>query len=115
LFNKENLSLMKKGAMLINTARGGVLDTNAALDLLKSGHLGALGIDVYEAEKDIFFKDLSNAVVLDDTIERLLTLPNVLVTPHQGFFTTEAVKEICTTTIQNITDFENGRKSKNEI
>jgi len=107
LIDKEALQRMKPGAMLINTSRGGVIDARAAIDALKSGHLGALGIDVYEEEADLFFKDLSGAIIQDDVFARLLSFPNVLVTAHQAFFTEEALAGIYGTTLQNVTDFEN--------
>jgi D-lactate dehydrogenase len=106
---------MKKGAMLINTSRGGVINTVDAMEALKTGQLGYLGIDVYEGEKDLFFKDLSESVIQDDLIERLMSFNNVLITPHLGFFTKEALEQIAITTIQNFTDFENGSTLKNEV
>ena len=94
--------------MLINTSRGAVVDTQQAIQVLKTGKLGYLGIDVYEQEENLFFKDLSESIIQDDVIARLMSFPNVLVTAHQGFFTKEALEQIVTTTLQNITDFENG-------
>ncbi len=96
---------MKPGVMLINTSRGGLLDTSAAITALKAGHLGALGLDVYEEEADLFFENLSEQVLQDDVLARLLTFPNVIVTAHQGFFTREAVQHIAHTTAQNCTDY----------
>jgi D-lactate dehydrogenase len=98
---------MKKGVMLINTSRGKLIDTDAAIDALKEGRLGFLGIDVYEQEEKLFFKDLSESIILDDKISRLMTFPNVLVTAHQAYFTDNALTQIASTTIQNITDLEN--------
>ncbi|MBL7740390.1 MAG: 2-hydroxyacid dehydrogenase [Chitinophagaceae bacterium] len=115
LMNKEAFGKMKKDAMLINTSRGAVIDTQAAIEALKSGQLGYLGIDVYEQEEKLFFKDLSDSIVPDDTIARLTTFPNVLITGHQGFFTTEALEQIATVTLNNISDFEKGRVLKNEV
>ncbi len=108
-------SKMKKGAMLINTSRGGLVKTDDAIKALKSGHLGYLGIDVYEQEENIFFKDLSESLIQDDLIERLLSFHNVLITPHQGFFTQEALDQIAITTLQNFSDFENGVLSYNKV
>ena len=115
LFNSVAFSKMKKGAMLINTGRGAIIKTSDAVEALKSGQLGYLGIDVYEGEENLFFRDLSESVVEDDVIERLMSFNNVLITPHQGFFTKEAVEQIAITTIQNFTDFENGIQSENEV
>ncbi|MQB09945.1 2-hydroxyacid dehydrogenase [Agrobacterium sp. ICMP 6402] len=105
LIRKETLPLLKKGVMLINTSRGAIIDTQAAITGLKDGRIGSLGIDVYEEEADLFFEDLSNDVLRDDVFARLLTFPNVLVTGHQGFFTQEALKNIADTTIGNIESF----------
>jgi len=108
LINQDSLKLMKKGAMLINTSRGKLIDTDAAIEALKEGQLGYLGIDVYEQEEKLFFKDLSEIVIRDDKISRLMSFPNVLVTAHQAYFTDNALSQIAQTTIQNLTDFENG-------
>lgn len=108
LINAAAFSTMKDGVMLINTSRGAVVDTQQAIQVLKTGKLGYLGIDVYEQEENLFFKDLSESIIQDDVIARLMSFPNVLVTAHQGFFTKEALEQIVTTTLQNITDFENG-------
>ncbi|MCP9767034.1 2-hydroxyacid dehydrogenase [Lacihabitans sp. LS3-19] len=115
LFNKTAFDLMLKGTMLINTSRGAVINTLDAIEALKDGHLGFLGIDVYEGEEKIFFKDLSDTVVKDDTIERLMSFNNVLITPHLAFFTNEAVRQIAEITLQNISDFEREPTSRNEI
>jgi len=115
LFNSAAFSKMKKGVMLINTGRGALINTADAIDALKKGKLGYLGIDVYEQEENLFFKDLSESIIQDDLIERLMSFHNVLITPHQGFFTKEALDQIAITTIQNFTDFENGAPLKNEV
>lgn len=115
LFNSAAFSKMKKGAMLINTGRGALINTSDAIDALKKGKLGYLGIDVYEQEENLFFKDLSESIIQDDLIERLMSFHNVLITPHQGFFTKEALDQIAITTIQNFSDFENGQPLKNEV
>ncbi len=99
---------MKRGVMLINTSRGGLVDTPAVIAGLKSGRIGALGLDVYEEEADLFFEDLSGTVIQDDVFARLLTFPNVLITGHQGFFTREALASIAETTLANATAFETG-------
>lgn len=111
LINKEAFSLMKKGVMLINTSRGAVIDTKEAIRALKSQKLGYLGIDVYEQEENLFFRDLSDQIISDDLIARLMSFPNVLITAHQGFFTVEAITAIARQTIQNISDFESGKNS----
>jgi D-lactate dehydrogenase len=109
LVNAERLERMKPGAMLINTSRGGLIDTPAVVRALKSGRLGHLGMDVYEEEDGLFFEDLSLTVVQDDVFMRLLTFPNVVITAHQGFFTEEALRNIARTTLANVTAFETGR------
>lgn len=105
LIDDAAIATMKPGVMLINTSRGGVIDTRAVIRGLKSGQISALGLDVYEEEGDLFFEDLSDSYIPDDVFARLLTFPNVLVTGHQGFFTREAIEAISTTTIGNITAF----------
>lgn len=115
LVNTTTLAKMKRGAMLINTSRGGLIKTEDVIKALKSGHLGYLGIDVYEQEENLFFKDLSESIIQDDLIERLMAFHNVLITPHQGFFTQEALDQIAITTLQNFTDFEKGVASQNEV
>lgn len=102
LVNDETIAMMKKGVMLINTSRGGLIDTKAAIKGLKSGQIGYLGIDVYEQEEHLFFRDLSSKIIQDDEIQRLMSFPNVLITAHQAFFTDEAISQIATTTLNNI-------------
>ena len=106
---------MKKGAMLINTSRGALVDTSAVIESLKSGHHGYLGLDVYEQEEHVFFEDLSDIVIKDDVLMRLMTFPNVVITAHQGFFTEEALTQIATTTLNNIDEFAAGLELKNEV
>ena len=115
LLNKKSFDKMKKGAMLINTSRGAVIDTKAAIDALKDGQLDYLGIDVYEQEEKLFFKDLSDSIIPDDIIARLISFPNVLITSHQGFFTKEALEQIATVTLNNISCFEKGLPLENEV
>jgi len=105
LIDADALARMRDGAMLINTSRGGVVDTRALIDALKSRRLGALGLDVYEEEADLFFRDLSDEIISDDLFARLTTFPNVLITAHQAFFTREAIDAIAETTIENISGF----------
>ncbi len=102
LINSKTLALMKKGAMLINTSRGGLIDTEAVIEALKVQHLGYLGIDVYEQEEKIFFRDLSENIIADDTLQLLMSFPNVLVTAHQAFFTREALEQITEVTLNNV-------------
>jgi D-lactate dehydrogenase len=106
---------MKQGVMLINTSRGALIDTKAVVEALKSGKIGYLGLDVYEQESDLFFENLSDAVIQDDVFQRLLTFPNVLITGHQAFFTENALKNIAETTLSNITDIEQGRPCPNQV
>ena len=115
IVNKDALARCKRGALLINTSRGGLIDTEAAIEALKSGQLGGLAIDVYEQEADLFFRDLSSTVISDDVFQRLLSCPHVIVTGHQAFFTEEAISTICQTTINSVTEFANGQALTNEI
>ena len=115
IINKDTLSRAKRGALLINTSRGGLVDTEAAIGALKSGQLGGLAIDVYEQEADLFFRDLSSAIISDDVFQRLLAFPNVIVTGHQAFFTREAISTICETTIKSISELAAGQPLSNEI
>jgi D-lactate dehydrogenase len=98
---------MKKGAMLINTSRGAVLDTQAVITALKSGQLASFGMDVYEKEDKYFHADHSAHILLDDELNLLKSFPNVLITSHQAFFTQEAVTNIAQTTLANIKNFIN--------
>ena len=106
---------MKDGVMLINTSRGALIKTKDAVEALKNGKIGYLGIDVYEQEEHLFFEDLSESIIQDDLIQRLISFPNVLITPHQGFFTEEALTQIAVTTLKNISDFEEGKDLPNEV
>jgi D-lactate dehydrogenase len=115
MIDARALEKMKTGVMLINTSRGALLDTVAVIDALKSGKIAYLGLDVYEEEEQIFFEDRSGLVIPDDVFARLLTFPNVIITGHQAFFTREALENIAATTIKNITDFDEGRRSGNEL
>ncbi len=115
MINAEVIRRMKTNVMLINTSRGALIDTKAVIEALKSRKIGYLGLDVYEEEVDLFFEDLSNQIIQDDVLARLLTFPNVLITGHQAFFTRNALDNIAKTTLANITDFEKGRPCANEI
>jgi D-lactate dehydrogenase len=115
LIDDEAIALLKRGAMLINTSRGALVDTQALIRGLKSGQVGYVGLDVYEEEADLFFEDLSSHVIQDDVFSRLLTFPNVLVTSHQAFFTRNALEEIARVTMFNISQFEQGEPLTNGI
>lgn len=115
LINADTLQQMKQGAMLINTGRGGLIDTKAVIQALKAKHLGHLGLDVYEQEDKLFFRDFSETVIQDEQILRLMSFPNVLITAHQAFFTHEAMTEIALTTLENVSAFEQGMELKNEV
>jgi len=105
LVGVQAISTMRRGVMLVNTSRGGIVDTGAAIEGLKSGQIGSLALDVYEGEAGLFFEDLSDEILRDDMLARLLTFPNVLVTAHQAFFTREALEQIAATTLQNVEAF----------
>jgi D-lactate dehydrogenase len=109
------IAAMKRGVVLVNTGRGALIDSRALVGALKTGHLGAAGLDVYEEEEGVFFQDLSNCVLQDDVLARLLTFPNVLVTAHQAFLTKEALSSIARVTLENVTAFERGEPLQNEV
>jgi D-lactate dehydrogenase len=115
LIDSEAIGRMKPGVMLINTSRGAVVDTLALIEGLKKGKISALGLDVYEEEADLFFEDLSNRVLQDDVLARLLTFPNVIITGHQAFFTTDALTAIAETTLANISTWERDEVSPNIV
>ncbi len=115
LIDLKAVQRMKKGVMLINTSRGGLVDTGAVIDGLKSGKIGYLGLDVYEEESELFFEDHSDEVLQDDLFARLMTFPNVLITGHQAFFTEQALQNIARTTLLNVSDFEDNGFSQNRV
>jgi D-lactate dehydrogenase len=115
LINADTLKHFKQGAMLINTSRGALVDTRAVIDAIKDQTIGYLGIDVYEEEANLFFEDLSGTIIQDDTFQLLQSFPNVVITAHQAFFTRNALEAISQTTLQNITDFAEGRSCPNEV
>jgi D-lactate dehydrogenase len=115
IIDAESLQHVKPGTMLINTSRGGLVDTRAVIDALKSGKLGYFGTDVYEEEENLFFEDLSGTVIQDDTFQLLQSFPNVVITAHQAFFTQEALSNIADTTLSNIATVEAGHPCDNEI
>jgi D-lactate dehydrogenase len=112
MINEKTIPSMKKGVMIINTARGGLINTLEAINGIKTGQIGYLGLDVYEKEKGLFFYDHSGDLLSDDTFSRLLTFPNVLVTGHQAFLTENALTNIAEATIYNLKCFEEGSVSK---
>lgn len=115
IIGKDTIKLIKKGAMLINTSRGGLIDSKKVIKALKTGQLGALGIDVYEQEETLFFQNLTDHIITDDIIARLISFPNVLITAHQGFFTHEAMDQIAETTLTNLNDYQSGKSLANEV
>ncbi|HSV89026.1 MAG TPA: 2-hydroxyacid dehydrogenase [Bacteroidales bacterium] len=115
VINAASLKKMKKGAMLINTSRGKLVDTAAVIEALRSEQIGALAIDVYEQEEKLFFRDLSEQIIRDEHISRLMIFPNVIITAHQGYFTHESMEQITAITLQNFDDFVAGNNSENEV
>jgi len=115
IINEEKISIMKDGVMIVNTGRGALINTKAAIEALKTRKIGYLGLDVYEEEKGLFFHDYSDNILQDDVIARLMTFPNVLITSHQAFLTKEALNNIAETTIENLTYWEDGKECENEL
>lgn len=116
LINDENISLMKDNVYILNTSRGGLIDTKALIRGLKTQKIGGVALDVYEEEEEFFFKDLSGTGIPDDILARLLTFPNVLISSHQAFLTHEALGNIANTTLENIDEFrKTGKVSKNKV
>ena len=115
MINTEAFAKMKDGVMIINTGRGALVKTEDAVEALKIGKLGYLGMDVYEQEEKLFFRDLSENVIQDEILMRLIGFPNVLITAHQGFFTKEALEQITVITLKNISSFESGEQLENEV
>ena len=115
MINTAAFAKMKDGVMIINTGRGALVKTEDAIEALKIGKLGYLGMDVYEQEEKLFFRDLSENVIQDEILMRLIGFPNVLITAHQGFFTKEALEQITVITLKNISSFERGEQLENEV
>ncbi len=115
LIGMDAIAKMKKGVMIINTSRGALIDSRAAVEGLKSEKIGYLGIDVYEEEEELFFEDKTFEIRTDDVFARLTTFPNVVITGHQAYFTQEAVARIAQTTLENITAYENGEELANIV
>ena len=108
IINADSIRLMKEGVYLVNTSRGGLIDTDALIDGLVEGKFGGVGLDVYEEEEGIFYEDKSNEIMQDENLARLMTFPNVLITSHMGFFTKEAMQAIAKETLENAYALENG-------
>jgi D-lactate dehydrogenase len=115
IINSDTLGMIKNGALIVNTSRGGLIDTKAAIEALKANQLGGLALDVYEAEGELFYNDHSDEIIQDDELMRLMTFPNVLVCGHQAFFTKEAMSEIADCTLKNLEDFVTGKSCKNSL
>lgn len=115
LINDYSISKMKDGVMIINTGRGQLIHTNALIEGLKNKKIGSAGLDVYEEESQYFYEDRSDKIIDDDTLARLLSFNNVIVTSHQAYFTQEALSNIATTTLQNVKDFTLGKALENEV
>ncbi|MCB2075978.1 MAG: 2-hydroxyacid dehydrogenase [Novosphingobium sp.] len=115
LIDAAALETAREGVVVVNTSRGGLIDTAALIEALKSGKVGGVALDVYEQEDNLFFRDLSDEIVQDDVFQRLLTFPNVIVTGHQAFLTEEALRAIAETTLANISDAEAGRELANQV
>lgn len=115
IIDKNAVEKMKKGVVIVNTSRGALIDTDALLEGIKSRKIGASCLDVYEEESDLFFEDYSGHIVNDDTLARLITMPNVIITSHQAFLTNEALSNIAQTTVENIENFFNDGNLENEV
>jgi len=115
IVNEDSIAKMKDGVMIVNTSRGTLIKTEDAIEGLKNRKIGYLGIDVYEQEENLFFEDLSEHIIQDDMILRLLSFPNVLITSHQAYFTKEAMDQITTITLENIKSFETDSELENEV
>jgi D-lactate dehydrogenase len=115
IINENSIQMMKDGVMIINTGRGALIDTKAVINGLKKRKIGYLGIDVYEQEEKLFFKDHSYEIIEDDLIARLITFPNVLITAHQAFFTDTAMNEIAKVTLNNIYEYFYNKNLVNQV
>ena len=115
MIDEKALSLMKDGVILINCSRGELVDTNALIEHLTSGKIGGVGLDVYENEEDFFLKDMSSSYKRDKNLSLLISMPNVIITSHQAFFTSEALHKIASDTCQTISEIFNSGECKNEL
>ncbi len=112
MINRNAINKMKQGVMLINTSRGGLIDTSALIEGIKSKKISHVGLDVYENESRYFFEDFSDSIIMDDALARLTTFPNVIMTGHQAFLTNEALQDIALSTLQSFNEFEQGKRGK---
>jgi D-lactate dehydrogenase len=110
IVNAESVAVMKPGVMIINTGRGGLIDTRALIEGLKTGQVGYAGLDVYEEESAYFFEDYSEDILTDDVLARLTTFNNVIITSHQAFLTQDALANIAEATVENINEYRSGKK-----
>jgi D-lactate dehydrogenase len=115
IIGADALRMMKDDVILVNSSRGGLIDTEALVSELRRGRFAGVGLDVYEAEAGLFFLDKSLEAVEDDTLARLVTFPNVVVTSHQAYYTVDAVGQIIDTTVRNVLDYKEGRRSENVL
>ena len=115
IINKDTIAMMKDGVYLINTSRGGLIDTEALIDGLLQKKFSGVGLDVYEEEEGIFYEDRSGEIIQDENLARLVTFPNVLITSHMGFFTTEAMQAIAKVTMENAYALEHGLPLVNQV
>ncbi len=115
IVNDKSIASMKRGVYLVNTSRGGLIDTEALIRGMLDGRFGGVGLDVYEEEEGVFYEDRSGDIITDDNLARLMTFPNVLVTSHMGFFTRDAMQAIAQTTLENAYALENGLPLANQV
>ena len=115
MVNRDSIAKMKKGVVIVNTSRGALIDSEALLDGIKERQVGAACLDVYEEESDVFFHDFSGHIIEDDTLARLISMPNVIVTSHQAFLTQEALSNIADTTLSNVRQFMSEERCDNEL
>ena len=115
MIDSSSIDKLKKGVVIINTSRGALIDAEALLEGIKARKIGAACLDVYEEEADVFFQDFSGHIIADDTLARLISMPNVIVTSHQAFLTEEALHNIAETTVSNILACHNGEECANEL
>lgn len=115
MVDADSINKLKKGVVIINTSRGALIDAEALLEGIKARKIGAACLDVYEEEADVFFQDFSGHIIADDTLARLISMPNVIVTSHQAFLTEEALSNIAETTVRNLIACHNGEECANEL
>ena len=115
MINKDSIRNMKEGVYLVNTSRGGLINTDDLIDAMLLKKFGGVGLDVYEEEEGLFYEDRSGEIITDDNLARLMTIPNVLLTSHMGFFTEDAMEAIARTTLENAYALENGLPLKNQV